>query len=127
MTKASIRIEGIGKIRKIFKDSKKDAKSSSVDVGYTANYALPVHEMVGANFKAPGTQAKFLEQPLRELQPNLKTKLQSLFDRRLNLKQALVMIGLKLQRDSQKICPIDTGNLRASAFTRDSSPINPEQ
>lgn len=118
MTKANIRISGVGKLRKLFANSKRSAKSTSVDVGYTASYSLPVHEMVGASFKAPGTQAKFLEQPARELQPRLKDRLKAWLGRGLTLAQALLAIGFRLQRDSQKICPIDTGNLRASAFTR---------
>jgi hypothetical protein len=32
--------------------------------------------------------------------------------------QALLLGGLFLQRKSQEIVPVDTGNLRASAFTR---------
>ena len=34
------------------------------------------------------------------------------------LAQALLAAGLRLQRESQMLVPIDTGNLRASAFTR---------
>ncbi len=37
----------------------------SVRVGYTANYALYVHENLDARHK-PGKQAKFLEGPMRE-------------------------------------------------------------
>jgi len=36
-----------------------------VIVGFTAYYALYVHENVGANFKTPGTQAKYLALPLQ--------------------------------------------------------------
>ena len=36
-------------------------------IGFTAFYAPYVHEMVGAHFKKPGAQAKFLETPLKEL------------------------------------------------------------
>lgn len=34
-----------------------------------------------------------------------------------NLTQGLVALGLKIQRDSQKMAPVDTGNMKASAFT----------
>lgn len=118
MTKLDIKISGVGALRKIFADARRSAKSTSVDVGYTASYSLPVHEMVGANFKAPGTQAKFLEQPARELQPRLGDRLKFWLDIGNTLSQALMKIGLKLQRDSQKICPIATGHLRGSAFTK---------
>lgn len=36
-----------------------------VEIGLTEDYAPPVHEMVGANFKKPGSKAKFLEDPLK--------------------------------------------------------------
>ena len=36
-------------------------------IGFSAAYAPFVHEMVDANFKKPGAQAKFLETPLKEL------------------------------------------------------------
>jgi hypothetical protein len=39
-------------------------------VFYTQEYAIYVHENVGANFRVG--QAKFLEQPARELQPEFK-------------------------------------------------------
>ena len=32
--------------------------------------------------------------------------------------QAMLKAGLFLQAASQRLCPVDTGNLRASAFTR---------
>lgn len=32
--------------------------------------------------------------------------------------QALLLAGLRLQRESQLLCPVLTGNLRNSAFTR---------
>lgn len=34
-----------------------------------------------------------------------------------NLKQGMIALGFKVQRDSQKMTPIDLGNLKASAFT----------
>ena len=43
-----------------------DTVAVEVQVGYTAGYALYVHENLDARHKA-GKQAKFLEQPLREL------------------------------------------------------------
>ena len=35
-----------------------------------------------------------------------------------SLEKGLVLAGLRLQRDSQKLVPVDTGNLKGSAFTR---------
>jgi len=40
-------------------------------IGFTAEYAPFVHEKISANFKAPGTQAKFLEEPVMENQTEI--------------------------------------------------------
>ena len=38
----------------------------TVEIGYTANYALEVHEAVDRNWKKPGATAKFLENAFKE-------------------------------------------------------------
>lgn len=91
----------------------------SVSVGYVAAYALPVHERLDLHHVAP-TQAKFLEQPARQLSSDgtlsqifLQAKQQGK-----TTAEALLLCGLRVQRDSQMLCPVDTGNLRAGAFTK---------
>lgn len=88
-----------------------------VTVGYSANYAVHVHEnlvIVHAN-----GQAKFLEQPLRELVNNqeLVAIINKAVKEGKTLGQALLLAGLRVQRESQKLVPVDTGNLRGSAST----------
>ena len=88
----------------------------SVTVGFTANYAVFVHENLQAVH--PHGQSKFLEQPMVENRVkygNIYAKARS---EGKTAAQALVLAGLALQRDAMKLCPVDTGNLRASAFTR---------
>ncbi len=34
------------------------------------------------------------------------------------MSQGLLVAGLRLQREAMQLCPVDTGALRASAFTR---------
>jgi hypothetical protein len=98
-------------------------KSKSEDdmdciVGYTAAYSLFVHENMQAHHTVG--QAKFLEQPARELTNNgtLAGIIADAKRQGKSLGQALLLAGLRLQRDSQRLCPVDTGNMRASAFTR---------
>ena len=38
----------------------------TVEIGYESNYALAVHENVGANFQRPGATAKWLENAVNE-------------------------------------------------------------
>lgn len=69
-------------------------------------------------FWGPAGQAKFLEQPARTLTDVLSEIVAVAMKAKKTMSQALLLAGLRLQRESQKLVPIDTGNLRASAFTR---------
>lgn len=62
-------------------------------------------------------QAKFLEQPARELRRELSAIIETAVKNGATLEHALFMAGLRLQRESQRLVPVDTGNLKASAFT----------
>jgi hypothetical protein len=110
-----------------------DGKIPSVSVGYTAAYAVYVHENIEMKWKGlprpkpkhgvywgPHGQAKFLEQPARELTNDgtLKDLIKQALKDGGDLVQALYVAGLRIQRESMKLVPVDTGNLRRSAFTR---------
>ena len=94
----------------------KEASGVSVLVGYTQAYALFVHENLEAHH--PVGQAKFLEQPAREHRPTMAAIVKDALKRGVPPAKALVMAGLFLQARSQELCPVDTGALKASAFTR---------
>ncbi len=89
-----------------------------VVVGYTQAYALYVHENLEA--RHPVGQAKYLEQPARQLNNDgtLGSIVVAGLKRGLTLGKALLLAGLRLQRESQLLCPVDTGALKGSAFTR---------
>jgi hypothetical protein len=103
---------------------------ASVLVGYTANYALYVHENMEMKLKGlprqsgrgvywgPKGQPKFLEEPARTQRDVLAKIVRDAKAKGSTLAQALLLAGLRLQRESQLRVPVDTGNLRASAFTR---------
>lgn len=105
----------------------------SVLVGFTAAYALFVHENVemkgrgqprrkpskGNYWDPPGRgQAKFLEEPARVLSRELVEIAYKVLKQGKTLLQALLIAGLRLQREAQLRVPVDTGALKASAFTR---------
>lgn len=157
------KIEGLpGVIKALQKAARKYGEEHpSVIVGYTANYALAVHENVemkwrglprsgevahagfdkngrrivrvvnkrggqgggtgkGFYWDPQGTaQAKFLEQPARELKREFVRLIRTACENGATLKKALLIAGLRLQRESQQLCPVDTGNMKASAFTRE--------
>ncbi len=89
-----------------------------VIVGYTASYAVRVHEDLEAHHN--NGQAKFLEQPARQMTNDgtLGSIIKVAIQGGKTMGQALLMAGLMLQRASQQLCPVLTGNLRNSAFTR---------
>jgi len=88
----------------------------TVIVGYTQEYAIYVHENLEA-FHSVG-QAKYLEVPFRLRAPGAKDRVMARIAAGATLRDALLVEGLELQRDSQLLCPVDTGALKNSAFTR---------
>jgi hypothetical protein len=134
-------------LQKMAAKTRTDTKASVI-VGYTASYALAVHENIEMKWRGfprdrsvrkgkdniayygyssgegkglfwgPTGQAKFLEQPSRMLQPELSRIVATALRKGSTMAQALLLAGLRLQRESQKLVPIDTGNLKNSAFTR---------
>lgn len=111
-------ILGLPKLQDQFRDRVKGAKPASAIIGYTAAYSVFVHENLEAHH--PVGQAKFLEQPAR--QGSNDGTLQGIINGALwaglSMSQALLRAALWLQGASQKLCPVLTGNLRNSAFTR---------
>lgn len=126
-----LRFNGLAKKLRAKVEAAGDAEPV-VLVGYTAAYALYVHENLEMKLKGQPRshgkglywdpqgrgQAKFLEQPARENQTRYAEIVKAKLLEGKTLAQALLVAGLALQRDSQELVPIDTGNLRASAFTR---------
>jgi hypothetical protein len=97
--------------------AKKAGVKAAVAVGYTQYYAIYVHENLTANHPNGG-QAKYLEIPFRQLSAQAAQFLTDAMSKGVSLPDALMLLGLQLQRESQQLVPVDTGALRASAFTR---------
>lgn len=131
---AKFKISGVEKVV-----GKLQAKSAAagranvaVAVGFATKYALWVHERTAmklAGQPRPGNRgfywdpqgmakAKFLQDPARTLQPELARIVRHLLKMAAPMSQALFVAGLRLQRAAQLQTPVDTGVLKASAFTR---------
>lgn len=108
--------EVIKKLRDIAKRVSKKYEGNVV-VGYEAAYAVYVHEDLTASHPNGG-QAKYLEQPARTKAKEIREVVNAAMARGATVEKALFMGGLKLQRESQLLVPVDTGYLRASAFTK---------
>lgn len=130
-------------MRANFRRLAKKHKSGDVEVGYTASYAVQVHEAERGKKNPPRTDAqrkamfakmreneerghvpwaagqpKFLEQPFREMSGELVSITGKAIRAGAPLQKALLVAGLRLQGASQKLVPVDLGNLKGSAFTR---------
>lgn len=116
-----MKITGVRRVRQTLKGlrTKYGEKSPVVLVGYTANYALHVHENLESRHKE-GQQAKYLEQPARELADDgtLGGLVRGTMAMGGTMAEGLLVAGNRLQRESQELVPVDTGNLKGSAFTR---------
>lgn len=116
-------------------NSVRDLETTCVVVGYTAAYALWVHEAVemklrGLPRRGSGkgfywdpqgqAQAKFLETPARLYADDMAKIVRNAMEKRqTTLLQALGLAGEYLQGKSMELVPVDTGNLKGSAFTRE--------
>jgi hypothetical protein len=107
---------------------KKYGGKPSVLVGYEAAYALAVHEDVEMKLRGqprpsgigeywgPHGQAKFLETPARRNAAIYAAIVKDVLAKGGTMLQALGAAGAQLLRDSQQMCPVEYGNLRASGF-----------
>lgn len=148
-------IEGVGelidKLKKLQFDIASDGKNK-VTIGYTAAYALYVHENLEMKLKGQPRdprlranksgrrvnpprnrqvnpqglywdphgigQSKFIETPMRQHQGNMAKIVENAMRAGSTLLKALILAGMFLLRESQKLVPVDTGNLKASGFIR---------
>lgn len=122
------------KLEKLERDSKRK-NNGTITVGYSASYAVFVHEnkemklkgqsrtqkKSGGRFWDPQGrgQNKFLEEPARTFKNTMANLVTQAMKNGASLTKALLVAGLRLQRESQKLAPVDTGNLKASAFTEE--------
>lgn len=112
------KIEGVPQLLAQMKELSRDKRyrSASVIVGFTQAYALHVHEDLEAHH--PVGKAKFLEDPFRRLAREIPGIVNQVFRQGKSLAEGLLIAGLRVQRESQLETPVDTGALKASAFTK---------
>lgn len=112
------KVEGREKVfGKLNNDAKRYDKASGI-VGYTASYAIYVHEDLRARHTVG--EAKYLEKPARQLNQSgeFYRLIAGALAKGKTVAQGVLLALLRLQRESQLLVPVDTGNLKASAFTR---------
>ena len=124
------------RIRKDIRDMQ-DQMSRHVVVGYQAPYAMYVHEKVEMKLwgqfrpRRPGqlrrtrfwsplgrAQAKFLEQPAREMRHEMANIVRAELKRGKTINQSMLKAGRALRDRSKRLVPVDTGRLKRSAFAK---------
>lgn len=95
----------------------KSGNRASVVVGYTQNYALAVHEILDR--RHPVGKALYLTDPFNDMKSIVGKLVQAYMKQGKTLREALLLVGLELQSQSQEEVPVDTGALKGSAFTRE--------
>lgn len=108
-----------------------EGENLSIAVGYEAEYAMWVHELVDMVLQGeprpsgkgvywgPSGQAKFLEEPARRLRREMAdiiVKSMSTDRRRGDLEYAMLLAARYLLRESQKLVPVEYGDLKKSGF-----------
>ncbi len=97
--------------------SLKGRKELDLQVGYEAPYAVYVHENLEANHPNGG-QAKYLEQPARELRREMKDIIARSINAKNGLEEGMMRAGELLMEASKELVPVDTGFLRDSGYVR---------
>lgn len=125
-------VQGLDKLIGQLRDQLGRYKAGRVVVGFSAQYALFVHENIEMKWKGkprrsgigtywgPQGQAKFLEQPARQLANDgtLAGIVKDAMRAGKTMLDGFLLAGLRLQRDSQMLVPVEYAELRRSAFTR---------
>lgn len=86
-------------------------------VGYTQNYALPVHEKLDVYH--PVGKAQYLIDPFRDMKKMAGKLIAAYMKQGKTINEALLLVALEVQAQSQEEVPVDTGALKNSAFTRE--------
>lgn len=87
----------------------------TVVVGFSQYYALIVHEDLEAYHRVG--QAKYLESAFYDLKQEIKDLVRRSIKMGMSPEKAFLRAGLMLQREAQQRTPVDTGALKASAYT----------
>lgn len=119
MQSTGIRVENLSRLANRLKDYAKVAGRSGnpkLVAGYSAEHALAVHEDLEMLHRVG--EAKYLTKAVRRHEGVLRDVVRKEMKRGRTLVQALLTMGYTLMRFSKDLVPVDTGELKNSAFVR---------
>ena len=97
---------------KVFALETRRAESATYSVEYTNWKAAIVHEVQA--FHVSPTQWKYLEEPFRQLRGAMVSTIADQMNRGRSLRQAVSIAILRVFNASQRLVPVETGDLKAS-------------
>ena len=121
-----MKVEGVKRVERVLRrlQVKVGDPNPSVVVGYRGvRYAIYVHEDMEAHHTVG--KAHYLTDPAHTLAKSVSEQVGKDVLRGLTFGDALYRGGLRIQRQSQLSVPVDTGNLKGSAFTERELPGYP--
>jgi hypothetical protein len=113
------KVEGLKQLIDALDGRRRDAKrfhGLRLAVGYSAPYAIYVHENLQAHH--PVGQAKFLETPARRHAKEIKRTVARALKSGTPPASAMSLGGIHLLSLSRPLVPVDTGVLRESGYVR---------
>lgn len=127
--KMRMQVDGKAALIAEFTDKRRKGGSAEATVEFTAEYAPYVHEAVEMKLKGQPRKsgigrywdpqgkatARFLTKAVDQLGPDLQDTINRTLKRGLHLWQALSQHATKVMKLAQKMTPVETGKLRASA------------
>jgi hypothetical protein len=115
------KITGISEVKRALNKLAKGFTGENVVVGFTQNYALFVHE--NKNARHTTGKAGFLLDNARDLQQEMSQIVLNVTKQTGSVEKGLLVAGVRLQAAAQEDTPVDTGALKASAFTAKESDL----
>lgn len=117
-------ITGISNVKsKLRKLTRQYGKVEPVVVGFTQSYAVFVHEIPARHITG---NDQFLLGPAKRMHGQMAKIVETVTANTFSLQHGLSAAGLELQKAAQNEVPVETGALKASAFTAKESELNSE-
>ncbi len=110
-------ILNLSKVKAWLLNKKNKEPYAKYSVGYSADYATYVHENLQA-YHEPPTRAKYLEEPVRRLRPQMSKIVKEHLANGKSMAFASRAVAELIKIESQAIVPVDTGALKASVFIK---------
>lgn len=116
MAAVGIKMEGFEKLAASFRNLNKKFVTTDLAIGFSAKHATRIHEDL--EMRHPnGGQAKYLEQPMREMSPMIPGNIRnSMASPEVTLPDAMLIEGQKVLDAAKAIVPVDSGELRDSGY-----------